>query len=69
MGLNPTTVYRWLARREVVAPTFARVVRSQSEPQGSTIGIEVAGVRVVVDGTFDPDLLRAVVDALSGGES
>jgi transposase-like protein len=68
LGLNPNTAYRWVAGREVSGPVFAKVVRSKPEPQRSAIAIEVGSVRVVVDGAFDPDVLRAVVNALSGDE-
>lgn len=44
---------------------FARLVHSEPTRQGSAIAIEVGSVRVVVDGAFDPEVLRAVVSALS----
>jgi hypothetical protein len=69
LGLNPNTAYRWVTGRQSKAPVFARVVHAKPESPTSTIAVKIGAVRVVVADGFDPDLLRAVVDALAGGAS
>jgi len=48
-------------------PTFVRVVPSGGI--GAAIAVRVGGAEIQVRRDFDGDLLRAVVDALRGGET
>lgn len=81
LGVKPSTAYYWvkgtatgaLARtrsgkaRLLDSPaTFVRVVPSRAVD--ATIAVRVGGAEIQVRRDFDSDLLRAVVDALRGGE-
>jgi len=81
----PSTAYNWMRReratvrglqahrsptpegRPVAEPTFVRLVPS-SEVQAA-IAVRVGGAEIRVRRDFDADLLRAVVEALGGGEA
>ena len=83
MGVTRSTAYYWMkaggaavrglrARpshaskaRRPAAPTFVRLVPS-SEIR-TAIAVRVGGAEIQVQGEFDADLLRAVVEALRGG--
>jgi transposase-like protein len=67
LGLSPNSAYRWLEARKQVGPVFARVLRSVSESPAE-LAVQVGAARIVVSPAFDPDLLRAVVRALSEGD-
>jgi transposase-like protein len=66
MGVQASTAYLWIKQAGVPAskPTFARVMRTQVVSPSSVV-LEVARVRVVVEAGFDAGLLREVVAALS----
>lgn len=53
-------------RRQVVPPTFVQLVRAGD--LAATIAVRVGSAEVQVRRGFDADLLRAVVEALRGGE-
>ena len=68
LGLNPTTAYRWLEGRKETGPAFARLLRSSSAESPAGLAVQVGSVRIQVGPSFDPQLLRAVVHALSEDE-
>lgn len=80
LGVTPSTAYYWVRRAATIAPrrarasrppllegppTFVRVVPSGTVDAGIAVRVGSAEIRVRRD--FDGELLRAVVDALSGG--
>ena len=54
-------------RRRLVPPTFVQLVRTGD--LAATIDVRIGSAEVQVRRGFDADLLRAVVEALRGGET
>ena len=64
-GLNPAIGYRWAQLAGVSGtPKFARLVPGERAAP-SSLAIQVGEARLRVETGFDPELLRAVVLALS----
>jgi transposase-like protein len=70
-GLNVSTAYMWSRTRSAKrSVTFARVVRNSEAPNTSGTGavtLRVGSAQIDVHLGFDAGLLRAIVEALSGG--
>jgi transposase-like protein len=64
-GLNPSIGYRWTQLAGVSrAPKFARLVSARQAAPAS-LALQIGEARLRVEAGFDPELLRAVVLALS----
>lgn len=67
LGVKESTAYYWMKRsRRAEAPTFARLIPIAATSPAS-LSIDVGGLLIRVDASFDAGLLREVVAALRGG--
>lgn len=72
-GISPGTLYRWMKTPPTQpTPRFARLVRERRPAEAnaqapSGVSVRVGEARVEIESGFDAELLRAVINALSGG--
>jgi len=78
LGVALSTAYKWMRdrglgegqgrrRRPVGAPTFVRILSSREVNAGIAVRVGAAEIQIRRD--FDADFLRAVVEALGGGDA
>jgi transposase-like protein len=69
-GFSATTLRKWIARTGTTAsgltsaPALVRVVAASAAAPAEVV-VEIGAARIRVAGTFDAELLRSVVSALS----
>jgi transposase-like protein len=67
LGVRESTAYYWVKQaRRAEPPTFARVI-PRAQERSPSLRIDVGGVVIQLDASFDAALLREVVAALKVG--